>query len=150
MVHPGLSHIEAIIQAAVLGTALYHLVLQGLPLCVLLPPEDALLTSPAIWAYPWRFYTHGFGLHKVLTIHHVDLPHGNLVVVLLGTGNDPRLPDAFYLLGELHPLGHNPRMDPHNGICRPKLESIKLSTASTLRGQVANHLCTNQQLNGSC
>ena len=50
IVHPGLSHIKAIVQVVVLDTTLYHLVLEGLPLCVLLPPEDALLTYPAIWA----------------------------------------------------------------------------------------------------
>ena len=103
IVHPGISHVEVIVQAVVLDTALYHLVLQGLPLCVLLPPEAVLLTSPAIWAYPWRFYTHGFSLHKVLAICHVDLPHDDPIGVLLGTGDDHRLPDALYLLGELHP-----------------------------------------------
>ena len=49
-------------------------------------------------------------------IHPVDLLHDDPVTVLLGRGDDVRLPDALYFLSELHPLGYNLWMGLHPGI----------------------------------
>ena len=89
--------------------------------------EAAFLAPMAFRTPPGWLNSHALSLHEILGSHVVDLLHYDLVAVLLGRGDDPRFPDALFLLRKFHPI-----RDP-----RPKSDfwTTKLSTVSSFLGR---------------